>query len=306
MRTQFSVVTLVSMAVVMVLTAGTVPEGSSKSALADELLAQFDSVLRNMPEEARQKLSLLMRLEPGVWHSATAKALERGWRPKSNALYVVKGTPRMKLPAVFRPASQDSFQSGEGEALIWEWEDGDPNTIDMTTWVRSYVTGEEITADIQTEVSDYVEDVWERWHYVAGYLPGREQEERDRQRGGLVLVRTGQSTCNYSCTCMRLQCLRTNLGRIFRDSLWQTKYRLGTSFTICAVSSRGPDGRATAILYVYCVASSVATVADTMSNMLANQNTCGTCGSVPGTPAPEPAVVPTSILISPIRVCQPQ
>jgi hypothetical protein len=154
--------------------------------------------------------------------------VERGWKPTPNAVYIVR-RPGL-VGSAFRPSSglgrirpvrQEYFGSGAGEALVWEWEDGDPNTIDATVWVREAATGEEITADIQTEVSDYVEDVWERWHYVVGDRAGRDQEEIDRTREGRLVpvggIRAAQSACDLSCRCSRLRCLRDNYGRIFKQ-----------------------------------------------------------------------------------------
>ena len=287
---------------------------SGPGAVADEILSQHADVLSEMPPDAREKLTGLIRRDPSVWRDAIAKARARGWKPTANAAYSV-GTRRgakKTFGRILPISAQEAWQSDAGEALIWEWEDGDPNTIDMTVWVRSYMTEEEITADIQTEVSDDIDDIWERWHYVAGYRAGWKQEREDREsRGGLMpigLIPASQTPCQQSCRCQRLECLRANLGRIFKSSLWRTKFRLGTAFTVCAVAARQgtPDARAMPIAYILCVASGVGAAADTLANMLEDEQTCGTCGNVPHPPAPN-AIEGRPLFMSPgvTRACIP-
>jgi hypothetical protein len=87
------------------------------------------------------------------------------------------------------------------------------------------------------------------------------------------------------------------------------KVRIGTTFTTCAVASRrSGDGRAAAVLFVVCVSSTVATVADLFANTLESDVTCGTCGNVPH--APEPADLTVPSLIGPVTLrglaCEPR
>jgi len=105
------------------------------------------NALTSAPTVSAARWMDLGRRRPAAVLRAIASAEKRGWQPTSTTMLFRKGSANKTV----RPVSvQDLYQaSGDGEMLVWNWDDGDPNTAEGTVWVHSYVTGNEVTFNVQ-------------------------------------------------------------------------------------------------------------------------------------------------------------
>lgn len=105
------------------------------------------NALTSMPTVSAARWMELGRRRPAAVLRAIASAEKKGWQPTSTTVLFSKGAANRNVRPV---AAQDLYQaSGDGEMLVWNWDDGDPNTAEGTVWVHSYVTGNEVTFNVQ-------------------------------------------------------------------------------------------------------------------------------------------------------------
>lgn len=91
----------------------------------------------------------LSRSRPDIVLGAMAAAEAKGWQPTSRTLEVQRRNGK-NVPGISRVAVQDLYAAtGDGEMLVWDWDDGNPNTAEGTVWAHSFVTGNEVTFNVQ-------------------------------------------------------------------------------------------------------------------------------------------------------------
>jgi len=121
-----------------------------------DFLVKSVNALTSTPTVSAARWQELSRRRPDAVLGAIASAERQGWTPTSmTALY--RKTRGPAGPGVHPiAATQDLYTvSGDGEMLVWNWDDGDPNTAEGTVWVHSFVTGNEVTFNVQWAGSTY-------------------------------------------------------------------------------------------------------------------------------------------------------
>ncbi len=131
-------------------------EASPSSAFATKSL----NALTSLPTVSGARWMEVARKNPKAIMAAIESAERRGWRPTSSTAHTVRGAAKPGL----RPVSvQEHHRSGNGEMLVWDWDDGNDLTGEGTVWVRSFRTGNEMTYNIQLwgQSYDQIEVIFE-------------------------------------------------------------------------------------------------------------------------------------------------
>jgi hypothetical protein len=93
---------------------------------------------------------------------ATIRSMEaKGLRPTATV-------HRFLTPPVVRA---QYFGDWSGEMVVWDWDDGNPNTIEGTVLIRSYQNGETMVFNLVAEIAPWGE-VWVHWAQPTGVWLG--------------------------------------------------------------------------------------------------------------------------------------
>src|SRR5262245_8495878 len=103
--------------------------------------------LTAMPTVSAARWQDLLARHPQAVLTAIADAERLGWKPTSTTFLAGGRRPR----AGVKPASlQDLYAtSSVGEIIVWDWDDGNPATVEGTVSALSYVTGNYVTFNLQ-------------------------------------------------------------------------------------------------------------------------------------------------------------
>jgi hypothetical protein len=236
------------------------------------LLRQYKPVLQRMDPQARAKLTELIRKRPEAWNRAINGAKAKGWKPTSSARYSVA---TRKIKSGVRKASlsaQDNYASSNGEVLIWDWQDGNPSTLEGTFWISESYFAEELTFDLQFSTTSE-EDLPVTYAEVFDYEPGDryDPDGNPRTRGGLEPARfRGQG--GVFCRMQRMQCLRAAIGHAAHEALQRTKWSTAGGTIACGLASTNVAS------FAACMGWVGGTIADNFANILSQETFCGGCG----------------------------
>jgi len=171
--------------VVAVLVASVVPVTAQPPAPPPSFAFSSPSLhaLRSAPDRSSSaRWNAVLAARPEAVLRAIARAEARGWKATNRTLRAVKGVERSTAAVRTVALTQDFYgSSGDGEMLVWEWDDGNPNTAEGTVWIRSYHTGNEAMFNVQfagwtyAEAGiSYGEDVYAAYNEPApeGVVPG--------------------------------------------------------------------------------------------------------------------------------------
>src|SRR5215471_7590212 len=130
---------------------------SSMAVAAQEPSREFArhsyDALTSIPTVSAAKWQDLARRRPAAVLGAIAAAERKGWKPTSTTAFFRKTTSKSLQPISIR---QDLYSAtGDGEMLVWNWDDGNPATSEGVVWVHSFVTGNEETFNIQLTGDTY-------------------------------------------------------------------------------------------------------------------------------------------------------
>jgi len=278
------------------LTAGLERAAPGRSVEADDLAAQ---AVANVQAPSRKPRVESVR-------RAFARALDRGWRYLGSARHVAVQVPRPErgvrdshghAARQSRPlagsgglrtvALQDYYGDGRAEVTVWDWDDGDPATVEGTVYLYSHDTGEEFYFDVQYFAASDT-DGWVTWGALIDYRGGWVYRDEDPQRtrygwrigtefGPQVEVRPAAlqlggpnaSMSAYS----RERCLRMCLNRKMNGVFNATRAAALTSLIAC---TRAPATRLGLVVYASCVGGgSLGGFAIALTNEFVFATSCG-------------------------------
>lgn len=114
--------------------------------------AQSLRALSAVEGDAGDKWRTLAAKQPTTILKAIASAERRGWKPTARTLHAARGKQRTAGP---RSISQTHFSTGDGEFLVWDWDDGDSTTAEGTVWAKSFATNAEVMFNVQIAGDSY-------------------------------------------------------------------------------------------------------------------------------------------------------
>jgi hypothetical protein len=117
-------------------------EGTPSRAFATKSL----NALTSLPTASGARWMEVARKNPKAIMAAIASAERRGWKPTFTTTHTVRGASKPGLRPV---AMQEHTSTGNGEMLVWDWDDGNEMTGEATVWIRSFRTGHEVTYNVQ-------------------------------------------------------------------------------------------------------------------------------------------------------------
>lgn len=159
--------------------------------------------------EAQAKLQELAERKPEAMKKAIAVAQAQGWKPTNRVEHFTKGTMSR-----IRFIAQEYLASGEGEMLIWDWDDGNEETGEGTVWVRSYATNNEVLFDIQVSGADVDITFYEGIDGVVNQAIGAPAPVM------IGLLQRDGHHCNTRGITTQLDCMRRAAGYHFRNGVY--------------------------------------------------------------------------------------
>lgn len=140
---------------VLLLSAAPATADTSKPAIPSRAFAAKSlNALTSRPTVASARWQALARTNTKAIMAALASAERKGWKPTSTTTLTQRGNK----PGLRPIGLQDYFGSGNGEMLVWDWDDGNPeNGVEGMVYFRSFATGNDITFAVQIDAPVYNE-----------------------------------------------------------------------------------------------------------------------------------------------------
>lgn len=250
-------------AFLLLLVVYTSPAQAQERGPSPEFAMKAINMLTSPRTVAAAKWDELLAIKPHIILKAIASAERKGWQPTDVTLFRAMGTKRTRTDLRRVSLGQEVSEStGDGEMMIWNWDDGDASTVEGTAYFLSYHSGYSVTFNAQysgTSYSDmYV--AWEEPIHAEG--PPREEPQIYGIRGtprfvsgaGFRWVQDGRSCdvcrnrldnahwnrCNFEWQSAFVGCLQRATGERFREGMRGAAVGAGVEGAIgCFVGSGG-------------------------------------------------------------------
>jgi hypothetical protein len=128
------------------------PAIPKKSAIPSRAFAAKSlNALTSTPTAASARWLELAHTKTTAIMAAFAAAERKGWKPTSTTTLMQRNKPGVRPVSV-----QEYLSSGDGEMLVWDWDDGNAdNGVEGLIYFRSFATGNEITFAVQINAPVY-------------------------------------------------------------------------------------------------------------------------------------------------------
>jgi hypothetical protein len=141
-----------------------------------DALASSVRALASSTTPAGARWQQFAQAHPQAVLRAISAAQARGWKATASTGRAAKGDPG---GPVSRLVQNGGVATGDGEMLVWDWDDGNPSTGEGTIYVKSYRTGNEMLFNVQISGDTYDssevtfhESVWTAFNASPVAFPG--------------------------------------------------------------------------------------------------------------------------------------